>query len=266
MNRGLIFDIRRYSVHDGPGIRTTVFLKGCPLSCAWCHNPEGLVDRPQTIRRERTLNVRTSYHDEIVGKYLLPGEVMESILRDRIFFEESGGGVTFSGGEPLMQPDFLLETLSLCRDEGIHTALDTSGHVVNSVFTEAARNTGLLLFDIKTADTGIHRQYTGHGNELVLGNLASVAGTGTPVIARIPLIPGVNDDNSSMEAIRDLLKEVKAAVIRVDLLPWHRLGRNKYVSLGMRPPPLFEQEIGSEQMKAATEIFTGAGFRVKKGG
>jgi pyruvate formate lyase activating enzyme len=266
MTKGLVFDIRRYSVHDGPGIRTTVFLKGCPLRCPWCHNPEGLTGETQVINRNRKLNGKHTLHQESVGEWMSPGKVLEIILKDRIFYEESGGGVTFSGGEPLMQPEFMIEMLSLCREAGIHNAVDTSGHAQGDQFTSIAAYTDLFLFDLKCADTNRHLSFTGVGNEVIMSNLRSLSNDGPGLIIRIPVIPAFNNEPHHMEAILDRLLEIKARVIRIDLLPYHRLGSHKYHNLGMQVPRNIYSAIDQDQINNYLQIFSSAGFNVKKGG
>ncbi len=266
MSGGIIFDIRRYSVHDGPGIRTTVFFKGCPLNCLWCHNPESIMLEPQPIKRCRQLNGNKEWVDEMVGRQYSAAEVIEIIGRDLLFFEESGGGVTFSGGEPLLQPAFLLELLSLCREAGIHTAVDTSGHASAEAFKEMAAQTDLLLFDIKTTSNQKHREFTGVGNELILSNFYSLNGKGPAVIVRIPVIPGFNSTFEEMQAIVKVLKSSQARIEAVNLLPYHKLGRQKYEALGMQQPPVFKPENTPEQMQQLMGVFEQAGYKVKVGG
>ena len=266
MQKGLVFDIRRYSVHDGPGIRTTVFLKGCPLHCPWCHNPEGILAEPQLITRNRKLNGKTSTYEETVGKWLSPEEVLAVVEKDRIFYDESGGGITFSGGEPLMQPDFLLEMLSLCRQAGIHTAVDTSGHALNEVFEIIAQNADLLLYDLKTTDNSKHLAFTGVSNELSLINLKSLSEDSPGLIIRIPIIPGFNSEPEQFGALREELLKLKVQIQRVDLLPYHPLGRQKYKNLGMKAPMDLYSEISEEHFGILSEIFINSGFDVKKGG
>lgn len=261
-----MFDIRRYSVHDGPGIRSTVFFKGCPLNCLWCHNPEGISGEPQPIKRSRPLNRKQQVVEETVGRYYSANEVMAILNRDLLFFEESGGGVTFSGGEPLQQAGFLKELLLLCRDTGMQTAVDTSGHAPEEVFAEIAALTDLLLFDLKTIDSKLHETYTGVGNELILKNLMSLNGKGPLVIIRIPVIPGLNDSIVAMEAIRQVMQDSRARIEAVNLLPYHRLGRQKYEALGMLEPPAFVPEISKVEMKRLKGVFEEMGFRVKIGG
>jgi pyruvate formate lyase activating enzyme len=248
MIRGLTFDIRRYSVHDGPGIRTTVFLKGCPLNCVWCHNPEGIHPEPQPMRTFHTLDGKETICHVTVGKWLTASEVFYEIEKDLIFFEESGGGVTFSGGEPLMQPEFLIDILDMCRAVGIHTAVDTSGHAESVIFNEVCKHTDMLLFDIKTTDNNTHVKYTGVDNSLIMQNLQSLSGTTTSVIIRIPVIPGFNDNHEEMEAIRNTLMALKLNIRRIDFLPYHRLGRKKYEALGLSQPKVFKPELNDQRM------------------
>lgn len=264
--QGLIFDIRRYSVHDGPGIRTTVFFKGCPLNCLWCHNPEGISGEPQSIRRKRSLNGDQTVVEETVGKHYTGQEVMEQLKRDLLFFEESGGGVTFSGGEPLQQAEFLKKLLVLCREAGIHTAVDTSGYASEEVFREVAGLADMLLFDLKTTEKKVHEAYTGIGNALILKNLQSLNGKGPEVIVRIPVIPGVNNRPEDMQAICQVIQSSRARIKSVNLLPYHRLGRQKYEALGMQEPPAFGPEISKEEMEELMAIFEQEGIEVKTGG
>lgn len=265
MAGGFIFNIQRYAIHDGPGIRTTVFLKGCPLNCIWCHNPEGISPNLQHIKRYRLLNGCREWVEETVGRNIEASEVLEIVGQDQIFYEESGGGVTFSGGEPLQQPDFLLEMLNLCKKACIHTAVDTSGYAPKEVFLKVAANTDLLLFDIKTTDPLRHNEFAGAGNEHILENLRALNGNGPSVHIRIPVIPGFNNNREEMEEICKILLTVKAKIEIINLLPYHTFGRNKYEGLGLQEPPAFEPETTSVQMKEFLGVFEIAGFLVKMG-
>lgn len=266
MGKGLIFDIRRYSVHDGPGIRTTVFFKGCPLNCVWCHNPESILPQPQRIRRCRTLNGRQRILEEEIGRWVESGDIMLEVLKDRLFYEESKGGVTFSGGEPLSQPRFLKELLVRCREEGLHTAVDTSGYAAEESFTKISQLTDVLLFDLKTADKRKHEEYTGVDNALIIRNLMNLPTEGPEVYIRIPVIPGFNSTTKDMALLREIVSRVKTSVARVDLLPFHRLGRQKYEALGMVSPAGFGPEIRPRELEQLMQVFEEAGFSVKKGG
>jgi pyruvate formate lyase activating enzyme len=266
MSKGLIFDIRRYSVHDGPGIRTTVFFKGCPLQCTWCHNPESWLEEPQAIVRSRQLNGQVRQVTEIVGRWMGSDEIMEVLLKDRVFYEESQGGVTFSGGEPLLQADFLIDLLEGCKKAGIHTALDTSGYAEKDTFLAVAANTQLLLFDIKVFDKHLHQTYTGVDNRQIIQNLLALPAGGPKVIIRIPVIPGVNNNMQQMKDIRDLLKKTRAPVLRVELLPYHRLGRHKYEALHMPVPAAFKEEASAYQYSEYRKLFTNASYQTKTSG
>jgi len=263
---GIVFDIRRYAVHDGPGIRTTVFLKGCPLRCFWCHNPESWQPSISSIRKRISLDGQEKWSNENVGRKMTCREVMEQIVRDRIYYDESGGGVTFSGGEPLMQYEFLLELLGTCREEGIHTAVDTSGHSQPDVFNAVATATDLFLFDLKTTDPLMHRESTGQSNELIINNLRSLNLPSLKLIIRIPLIPGINDQRTMLEPIIKLLQSIRQPVERVDLLPFHRLGQHKYEAIGLHPSPKLPKQNTTANTLEAVALFTKAGFRVKEGG
>jgi pyruvate formate lyase activating enzyme len=263
MESGIVFDIRRYAVHDGPGIRTTVFLKGCPLSCTWCHNPEGVAaeafilyrkDRcigcgecieacaqnalrvsPSGIIAQADRCIRCGACEaacpaearEWVGKKMTVALVIEWIEKDIIFYDESGGGVTFSGGEPLMQPAFLLSLLSASGNRGIHRAVDTSGFAPPALIEETARSTDLFLYDLKHLDPEIHRRLTGVSNALILENLRSLSAGSVKIRVRIPLLPGINDDPSNLDATGGFLASLPRRH-PVDLLPFHNRALGKY--------------------------------------
>lgn len=197
MTEGTIFKIKKYALHDGPGIRTTVFLKGCPLSCRWCHNPEGIDPRPQTIWR-RTSSGRI---DETVGTVMGVDALINAIEKDVLFYDESGGGVTFSGGEPLSQPGFLEAVLTVCNHREIHAALDTSGFAPAAVLDRIIPRLQLVLFDLKIMDAMQHQRYTGVSNRIILENLKRIAGSRTPVRIRIPLVPGITDGDDNIGKI-----------------------------------------------------------------
>jgi len=246
--KGLLFSIKRFTIHDGPGIRTTVFFKGCPLSCWWCHNPEGIQFSPEKSMRVDRLGGREFRREQIIGREWLVEELLELIERDRLFMDESGGGVTFSGGEPLMQPEFLEEIAAACRRSGIHTALDTCGHVHPEVFRSFTGNIDLFLYDIKLIDPVLHEKFTGVSNGLILENLRYLGSKEKNVIIRIPLIPGVNDGIENIEKTASLLTDYVPAAREISLLPYHDAAREKYdrmkIPARMKAvPPLREEDI-----------------------
>ena len=281
MTEGLVFDIQRFAPHDGPGIRTTVFLKGCPLHCAWCHNPESRDPGPELLLRAGRCVVCGSCIEvcpetaavpageahgaptacvrcgscveacptgarEQAGRTMDAAAVVAEVVRDRVFYEESGGGVTFSGGEPLSQPRFLIECLDACRETELHTAVDTCGHAAPEVVLEVAGRTDLVLFDVKMADPERHLRWTGVDNRLIFANLEMLASRHPEVWLRVPVVPGVNDDPDNIEATAKLAARLEG-VRRVCLLPYHRAGTAKSVastaagaSDGLRPPDPFK--------------------------
>ncbi len=230
--QGLVFDIKHYAIHDGTGIRTTIFLKGCPMACLWCHNPESQKSEPQYMMRERKFDGKTYKEKELVGKEMTTLEVMKEINKDRVYYEESGGGVTFSGGEPLVQSAFLKDVLAACKKEGYHTALDTSGHANGTVMEEVIELTDLFLFDLKLMDDAVHLKYTGVSNQLSLKNLDLIIEAGKEVIIRFPVIPGITDTKDNISKIANHMKQ--RDIKRIDLLPYHGMARNKYEKLGRK--------------------------------
>ena len=264
---GTIFQIERFSTHDGPGIRTTVFLKGCPLGCWWCHNPESQLFEPELIFRENRcikcwscvtacregaisrsdnqvyldpekcnrcgdcVQVCASEAREFVGRRVTVPEVIAEIEKDIAFYDESGGGVTFSGGEPLAQPEFLLELLQGCKDRDIHTAVDTSGLTNWKTLDRVGQRTDLFLYDLKLMDEARHFQSTGASNRLILQNLAALSALGRSVIVRVPIIPGVNDDPENITEMAHFLNGLPQPP-PITLLPYHKAGIHKYARMG----------------------------------
>ena len=241
-----IFDIQRNSFVDGPGIRTTVFFKGCNLKCAWCHNPEGqstkkewMVYPDKCVGCGRCVGIGLEsadficLHDAkiICGKEYTVNEVMREILKDTAFYDNSGGGVTFSGGECMLQIDFLEDLLKACKQNGIHTAIDTAGHVPYESFERVLPYTDLFLFDVKCYDSDKHKKYTGASNELIFSNLRKLLKTNKTVWVRIPIIPTVNDTEEEMLAIKSFLYSCRAPK-KIELLPYHSMGEHKYAALG----------------------------------
>lgn len=268
MTTGIVFDIKRFAVHDGPGIRTTVFLKGCPLSCWWCHNPESQSARPDVLYRAdrclacgdcvdvcpenaRALDGTAVARDatlcsfcgtcaancpagavELIGNRQTPRDVLDGVVKDTAFFDESGGGVTFSGGEPLFQPDFLMELLELCRENDIHTVVDTSGYARPALLRRVAEKTDLFLFDLKHMDCDRHLELTGVGNDLILNNLRMLSLSDHHLRIRVPVIPGVTDSRDNLEAIGEFVSSLPTRP-PVTLLPHHRTAMGKYSHFGL---------------------------------
>jgi len=265
---GVIFDIKRFAVHDGPGIRTTVFFKGCPLRCMWCHNPESMRIQRQIVFFDNkcigcgecykrckngaviaTPEGRKYYKDKCTlcgtcveycyaeatvmqGKIASVDEVVDEVKKDMPFYENSGGGVTLSGGEPTAQPEFCIAILDACKKAKMHTALDTSGFVKTEILKEILKYVDLVLYDIKHVDPQKHKEYTSVSNELILFNLRQTDSMEIPIEIRVPTIPGLNDSEENLSDIARLVNSLNS-VERVRLLPYHRLGEGKYSRLDM---------------------------------
>lgn len=243
-----IFDIQRNSYVDGPGIRTTVFFKGCNLKCKWCHNPESQKSQKEILfyknkctgcGRCKNLTVDDKnffcFNDakEICGKEYTIDEVFTEVIKDKTFYETSGGGVTFSGGECMLQIDFLVEILKKCKENGIHTAVDTAGHIPWKNFEKILPYTDLFLYDIKSMDSETHKKYTGVENTLILENLSKLLKLSVPVWVRVPVISGVNNSEAEMIKIKEFL-EHNGQPDKIELLPYHAMGEHKYAALGRK--------------------------------
>lgn len=224
MPKGVIFDIKEFAINDGPGIRLTIFMKGCPLRCRWCHNPEGLKPEPQ-------MNYKTN---RIVGIEYSVEEIIDRVKRFKDVFELSGGGVTFSGGEPTMQADFVYETASNLPD--VHTTLDTSGCCESKIFEKMLSVFNLVYYDIKLINDDMHQKFTGVSNKIILENLQILDKSGVPYHIRIPLIPDITDTKENLRDIENLILSLNNKPLRVDALPYNILAGGKYDSYHMEYP------------------------------
>ncbi len=265
--KGLIFSIKRYAIHDGPGIRVTFFMKGCPLDCWWCHNPEGKSSCHLTIPRIDRIGEREFTTEEQVGIEYSPEEIVKRAERDRVFMDHSGGGVTFSGGEPLLQHEFLHQTLTLLKREGFHTAVDTSGYAPPEVLRSLMPVTDLFLYDLKHLDTEIHEKYTGVPNERIISNLDMLLDSGAEVMLRIPVIPGVTAGSAYMEKLRLFIESRKATTIReISLLPYHKTGSSKYRRFNLPDRMASVSQVSNGHLDEYIDLLTPLGIHVKKGG
>lgn len=268
---GIVSNIQRFSVHDGPGIRSTVFLKGCPLSCWWCHNPENIQPFVQELYyQERCVNCGNcdslcNYSArESVGKRMTTEDVLKEIKKDQIFFEESGGGVTFSGGEPFMQTEFLKKLLVECKSVDIHTVVDTSGFTPWKNIESIVDYVDLFLYDIKIMDNLQHLKFTGVSNNTILDNLYRLSNLNKKIIVRIPLIRDINDNESNIENIISFIKGIQLEGI--DILPYHKMGMEKYKRLNMTYKLTGDEKPKEIVMESIQNKFKSAGFKVKIGG
>ena len=235
--KGKIINITRFCTDDGPGIRTTVFLKGCPLHCIWCHNPES-----------QNADIEAYKNGDIIGKVTHAEAVFAEAVRDKVFYETSGGGVTVSGGEPLFQPEFTAEILRLCKDNGIHTAIETSGFASKKALEKVINFCDLVLFDIKETDENRHMEYTGVNPNIIFENLKQIDDIGIPIILRLPIIPGLNDRDEHFLKVKELAKELKMCQ-KVQIMPYHKLGVYKYEKLGFKYACANVEEPTKDQIK-----------------
>jgi pyruvate formate lyase activating enzyme len=300
LKTGRVFNIQKYSVHDGPGIRTTVFLKGCPLNCWWCHNPESKEHNPVVLfRPELCLGCRSCLRAcgkevlrlqeeklvrdgkkcvlcgscaavcpteamEFIGQEMTADQVLQEIEKDRIFYDQSGGGVTFSGGESLLQHQFLEDVLSKCKSRGIRTAIDTSGFAPWEVIAKLSKNTDLFLYDIKHMDGQRHKEFTGVDNVTILENLKRLSLIHKNINIRIPIIPDINDYDDNILSIGDFVKSL--GLNKINILPYHNIGIDKYKRLGEEyklKSTLTPSRGRMEEIKKALE---GLGLIIKIGG
>lgn len=300
ITKGTVFDIKKYALDDGPGIRTTIFLKGCPLRCWWCHNPEGQAPRPELMykgkrcigcgecvkscpkeaisRRAEETSIDRKRCDlcgkcslkcptealVIVGRKMSVGEILKEIEKDSLFYDESEGGVTFSGGEPLLQLGFLNELLRECKDRNLHTALDTSGFALSKAIDLISNKVDLFLYDVKLVDDRRHRKYTGVSNKPILENLGKLAKNGNELLVRIPLVPGINGYEGDIARTAELMH--LNGIKRVSLLPYHRSGIEKYRSLGRAYRLKRTRPSSEENLRLTKERFEILGLEARIGG
>lgn len=265
---GTIFDLKKYAIHDGPGIRTTVFLKGCPLNCWWCHNPEGRCPTPVPApagSRGRQFRFSHTAEDNSIGREVTVAAVVDEVLKDAIFYDQSGGGVTFSGGEPMMQPEFLLTLLKESRRRGIHTAVDTSGYAPAEDFEMIYREVELFLYDIKLMDDSEHRKFVGVSNQLILDNLSRLASKNKEIIVRIPMVPGITDTTANLSAIAAYL-EMFSKIRRISLLPYNKLGEDKIERLQLAGDRHHWSPQSAGELKEKGRLLQSYGYEVKIGG
>ena len=301
MQTGQIFDIKKYAIQDGPGIRTTVFFKGCPLSCWWCHNPEGLdVATQRLYRPERCIGCKSCLEAcsngaieklngrllwnaaacghcqacakacpaeaiEFVGKTMTVEEVVAEITKDTLFYDQSSGGVTISGGEPFMQPSFLIQLLDTCGQLEIHRSVDTSGHVDTRTLLEAATRVDLFLYDIKHMDPEMHYRYTGVSNDVILANLRQLSRQGARIIIRLPVVPGINTDEENIDRTGSFIASLPG-VTEINILPYHRAADAKYQSLDLKNKADDVQRPSDDVLASVARHLESYNFEVKIGG
>jgi pyruvate formate lyase activating enzyme len=302
MQNPLIFDVKRYAINDGPGIRVTIFFKGCNLNCTWCHNPESISPVVQKMySKDKCIGCGTCVEvcptnaitltpngivtdlelcrlcgkcaevcptkaTEMSGHEESVEEIMRVIERERVFFDQSGGGVTFSGGEPLMHSSFLIKLLDACGERGIHRVVDTTGMAKTDTLLEVAKRTELFLYDLKVFDSERHKKWTGKGNEKILENLKILAERGASINIRIPLIKGVNDDSENIEATAKFIASLDGDKKQVNLLPYHNIAQKKYEKLGREWKPDEMAEPSKKEQAGIISQFAKYGLTAQVGG
>ncbi len=302
MQNPLIFDVKRYAINDGPGIRVTIFFKGCNLNCAWCHNPESIIPTAQKMySKDKCIGCGTCVEvcptnvitltpegivtdlelcklcgkcaevcptkaTEISGHEESIEEIMNIIERERVFFDQSGGGVTFSGGEPLMHSSFLIKLLDACGERGIHRVVDTTGMAKTETLLDVAKRTDLFLYDLKLIDSERHKKWTGVGNEKILENLKILSESGAAINIRIPLIKGVNDDIENIEGTAKFIASLAGDKKPVNLLPYHNIAQKKYEKLGREWKPDEMAEPTKNEQTEIISLFSNYGLTAQIGG
>jgi pyruvate formate lyase activating enzyme len=264
--KGLIFDIKRLALHDGPGIRTTVFLKGCPLNCLWCHNPESRCFDTELYMHIDKLEGKVFKKQKEIGYWMTVNEVMKEIEKDKIFFEESGGGVTFSGGEPFAQYEFLSDLLNACRKRSIHTVLDTTGYIKREQLKNVYKMVDLFLYDLKHMDDELHKKFTGVSNKLIIENLEWLSNRKRNIVIRFPVVPGYNDSEKNIDLMKSLLEKLYPNIKYIDLLPYHKMASSKAERLGLKQQVYTIEEPDPAQLESIRKKFEETGFTVGIGG
>jgi len=265
--KGLIFSVKKYSIHDGPGIRITFYMKGCPLSCWWCHNPEGISPYPEKIGEVQRIGEKEFRKTEEAGRYYSIDEILLILEKEKVFINESKGGVTFSGGEPLYQFEFLLETLKACRANGYHTTVDSSGYSLPENYLAIIPYTSLFLFDIKHLDDSKHVECTGVSNSRILENFDLICRSRSDIYVRIPVIPGYNDNQEHLERLRSFIADHSTDNVKmICLLPFHKTGNSKYRKFGLTYKMNDIQAPSKQRMNELKDFFSYTGIKVKTGG
>ncbi|MDF2634090.1 MAG: glycyl-radical enzyme activating protein family [Pelosinus sp.] len=300
MRKALLFNIQKFSVHDGPGIRTTIFFKGCPLTCQWCHNPESqsyqkeiLLDADrctlcgqcekhcsqQAIRRENNQLLyddgRCNYCEmcidhcynnarEVAGQEYTVQDLMKEIQKDKAFYEQSGGGVTLSGGEVMTQIDFAEELVQACKEQGIAVAIDTCGYAPSENFLRIMKDVNVFLYDIKLMDSQAHEEYTGRGNALILENLALLSNHGANIQLRLPLIEGINTNDEHIQDIMNFIANLR--IDSISLLPYHHMGQCKYKKMNIKKTLATLSRPSDLRLEEIQSMFQQEQYEVKIGG
>lgn len=263
--KGTIFDIKHFAVHDGPGIRQTVFFKGCPLSCWWCHNPESQDINPEKFIKTNKLDGKEFKKEESIGYKISLNQLFDIIKGDKVFFEESDGGVTFSGGEPLMQSDFLYEILNVCKENNIHTCIDTTGFTSITTIKKIAKLADCFLFDIKLIDNDLHQKYTGVSVSGILKNLKWLDENNKNVVLRFPVIPEITYTEKNISDIKSFIKSLQN-INQINLLPYHNISNGKYSRFKKENKMKDTKPLSDKKMLQLKSDFESTGFTVGIGG
>jgi len=255
--KGILSEIQRFSVHDGPGIRSLLFLKGCPLRCQWCCNPENINPDPETITQNGV--------QRLVGKEITVEDIMHTVIKDMIYYRRSGGGITLSGGEALFQPDFTLAILKACKDRRIHTAIETTGCAKYDVIEKMLPYLDLVLYDIKHVVDEKHREFTGQSNRLILENAMKIGAAGADMIIRVPVVPTFNATKAEIQLIAMFAAQIPG-VKQIHLLPYHRLGQGKYEGLDRGYKFADIEPLSVDEMHELYEVAKISGLHCQIGG